>query len=234
MNLITVFGSKSGEIPNALTMRSETFTLVLLSVLLLSFLLIAFSRLNNNKSLKTVISIFFKSSSSEQELKENMNLSSLSSIFLVLNYFVSFSLCSFLYLNRFMLLDNYISTLIAIAIPLILFFIEIIGLILAGWLAGEQKQLFSTIVITLTGNQFVGIAFSLLSLLWIMNPEFNKLFLSLFLSLFILKFFMRILKNSLTVLLKGVPWYYLILYFCTLEILPLFIIYYYVIKNLPI
>lgn len=234
MNLITVFGSKSGEIPNALTMRSETFTLVLLSVLLLSFLLIAFSRLNNNKSLKTVISIFFKSSSSEQELKENMNLSSLSSIFLVLNYFVSFSLCSFLYLNRFMLLDNYISTLIAIAVPLILFFIEIIGLILAGWLAGEQKQLFSTIVITLTGNQFVGIAFSLLSLLWIMNPEFNKLFLSLFLSLFILKFFMRILKNSLTVLLKGVPWYYLILYFCTLEILPLFIIYYYVLKNLPI
>lgn len=231
MNLITVFGGENGEIPNALTLRNETFIIILLSVLLISFLLVSLSRLNNNKSLKTVVTVFFKNASVEQELKENMNLSSLSSVLLILNYFVSFSLCSFLYLNHFLLLDNFLSTIIALLIPIALFLIETVGLILIAWLTGEQKQLFSALVVTLTGNQFVGVAYSLLALLWIMNPEYNKLFLSLFLSLFILKFFMRILKNSFTVLSNGVSWYYLILYFCTLEILPLFIIYFYVSKN---
>ena len=160
-----------------------------------------------------------------------MNLGSLSSVFLIFNYFISFSLCSFLYLNRFMLLDNFSATIIAITIPIGLFFIETVGLILLAWFTGEQKQLFSIHVITLTGNQFIGISFAMLSLLWIMNPEFNKLFLSIFLGLFLMRYFVRLLKNSYIVLLNGVSWYYLILYFCTLEILPLFIIYYYVIKN---
>ena len=231
MNLIQVFGSEKGEIPNALSMRNESFTLVLLSVFLISFLLIAFSRLYNNKSLKTVTAVFFKSSSVEQELKENMNLSSLSSVFLILNYFIGFSLCCFLYLDRFMLLDIYLATIFAVLTPITFFLIETIGLILLSWLTGEQKQFFPAIIITLTGNQFVGIAFALVSLLWIMNPEFNKLFLSVFLGLFLLKYFMRLFKNSFIVLSNGVSWYYLILYFCTLEILPLFIIYYYVIKN---
>ena len=231
MILIQVFGSENGEVPSELSLRTETFTILLLGVLLISFLLISLARLYNTKSLKTVIAVFFKNSSVEQELKENMSLSSLSSFLLILNYFISFSLCCFLYLNRFMLLDNLWTTVIAIIIPLAFFVVETIGLILIAWLTGEKKQFFPTIVITLTGNQFIGIAFALLSLLWIMNPEFNKLFLSIFLGLFLLKYFMRLLKNSFIVLSNGVSWYYLILYFCTLEILPFFIVYYYVTKN---
>ncbi|MEY3237516.1 MAG: hypothetical protein RI883_1617 [Bacteroidota bacterium] len=231
MSLIQFFGSGNGEIPGELSVRTETFTILLLGVLLISFLLISLSRLYNTKSLKTVIAIFFKNSSVEQELKENMSLSSLSSFLLILNYFISFSLCCFLYLNRFLLMENFWATIIAVIIPISLFIIETLGLIMIAWITGEQKQLFPAIVITLTGNQFVGIAFSLLSLLWIMNPEFNKLFLSIFLGLFLLKYFMRLFKNSFIVLSNGVSWYYLILYFCTLEILPLFIIYYYVEMN---
>jgi hypothetical protein len=231
VNLIQVFGSENGEIPRELSVRTETFTILLLGMLLISFLLISLSRLYNTKSLKTVIAIFFKNTSIDQELKENMNLGSLSSVFLIFNYFISFSLCCFLYLNRFMLLDNFSATIIALIIPFGLFLIETVGLILLAWFTGEQKQLFSIHVITLTGNQFIGISFAMLSLLWIMNPEFNKLFLSIFLGLFLMRYFVRLLKNSYIVLLNGVSWYYLILYFCTLEILPLFIIYYYVIKN---
>jgi len=231
LNLIHIFGSENGDVPSALSLRNETFTILLLGVLFISFLLISMSRLYNTRSLKTVIAVFFQNSAIDQQLKENMNLGSLSSVFLIFNYFISFSLCCFLYLNRFMLLDNFSATIIAFIIPIGLFFIETVGLILLAWFTGEQKQLFSIHVITLTGNQFIGISFALLSLLWIMNPEFNKLFLSIFLGLFLLRYFVRLLKNSYIVLLNGVSWYYLILYFCTLEILPLFVIYYYVIKN---
>lgn len=225
------FGSEMQEIPEYLDYRAQTYTLLMIGVLSLSFAMIAVSRMSNNRSISTVMSVFFRNTSVDQVLKENMRLNSLSSVLLILNYFISFSLSTFILLNRIILLEVVWSVLFAVAVPLIWFILEILGLLTIGWLTGEQKRLEISIINTLTGSQFSGLILSVIALFWIMNPDLNRLFLALFIAVICLKFVTRLLKNSIAVLSSGVPLYYLILYFCTLEILPLFVAYYYVLKN---
>lgn len=231
MLLTQIFNGDVKEIPETLILRTETYTILLIGIVALSFLIIALTRMSNGKAIQTVISVFFKGPSIEQELKENMRLNSFGSILLILNFFISFSLCLFILLNRILLISGYWSAILAIGLPIMLFILETIGLYVIGWVSGEQKSLNSTISITLTGYQFAGLVFSVLSLFWIMNPEFNRIFLGLFISLVGLRYLTRLLKNSIAVLISGVSWYYIILYFCTLEILPLFVAYFYVTKN---
>jgi hypothetical protein len=219
------------EIPEHLNYRAQTYTLLMIGVLSLSFAMIAISRMSNNRSITTVMSVFFRNTSVDQVLKENMRLNSLSSVLLIFNYFISFSLCTFIFFNRIILLDVLWSVIFATGVPFIWFILEILGLLSIGWLTGEQKRLEISIINTLTGSQFSGLVFSAIALFWIMNPDLNRLFLALFVAVICLKFFSRLLKNSIAILSTGVPWYYLILYFCTLEILPLFVAYYYVLKN---
>jgi hypothetical protein len=229
MNLF--FDTEIREVPEVLNYRMETYTLILIAILSLSFIMIALSRMSNGRSLKTVTGIFFGNTAVEQVLKENMRLGSLSSILLILNYFISFSLSIFIFLNRIIIIEAVWSLLFAIGIPIIWFLMETAGLFMVGWLTGEQKKIIPAVLNTLTGDQFIGLLLSVLCLFWIMNPELNRIFLVFFISLICLKFVTRLLKNSIAVLSAGVTWYYLILYFCTLEILPLFVAYYYVMKN---
>jgi len=229
--LIQFFNGEHGEVPQTLDLRAGSYTLLLIGILAGSFLLVALSRMANNKAIPTVLSGFFKTAALEQDLKENMRLQSFSSVLLIINYFVSFSLCLFILSKRILLIDQYSAIILSVSAPLALFFLETAGLFVTGIMTGELKKLNTSITITLTGNQFSGLILSLLSLVWIMNPEFNKFCLGVFIAIIGLNYFTRLLKNSIVVLLNGIPWYYLILYFCTLEILPLFVAYYYVLKN---
>jgi hypothetical protein len=225
------FGGQLQEIPEHLDYRAQTYTLLLIGILSVSFAVIAVSRLSNNRSIGTVVSVFFRNTSVDQVLKENMRLNSLSSILLIINYFISFSLCIFIVFNRIVLIEVLWSVVFAFSIPIVWFVLEIVGLLSIGWITGENKKLETSVINTLTGSQFSGLILTLIALFWIMNPDLNRIFLALFIAALCLKFFTRLLKNSVAVLSSGVPWYYLILYFCTLEILPLFIAYYYVLKN---
>lgn len=231
MHFILFFDSTTSEVPDTLLWRTETYTMALVGVLALSFLLITLSRLSNNRAITTVISVLFKNATVEQVLKENMRLNSFSSIILLLNYFICFSLCCFIFFNRVVLLDNFWSLSFSLAIPIALFIIETAGLYIVGMIAGESKQLSITLINSITINQLTGIFYSVLALFWIMNPEFNRVLMGIFVLIVALKYLIRGLKNSIVVLINGVSWYYIILYFCTLEILPLFVVYYYVKQN---
>lgn len=220
------------SVPDVLTPREETYTMFLIAILSLSFLLISLSRNMNSRSLGTVVEIFFRDSESlEVQLKENMRIGSFSSIVLISNFFISFSLCNFIFFHRILLFDDAVSMWLSFGIPVLLFLVESFGVLLVGLLSGETKKLTIVSLNTLTISQFAGVLFTLIALFWIMNPGADKLFLSLFLAIVGLKQISRLLKSSLSVLTAGISWYYLILYLCTLEILPLFIVSAYVLKN---
>ena len=232
--LLQVFSETTirAELPEVLPLREETFTMFLVAILTLSFFLISFSRSSNSRALQSVAEVFFRDSSAvEVYLKENMKIRSSSSITLIINYFISFSLCNFIFFHRILLLRDDFSMLLSFLIPIVLFGLETLGLYLVGSLSGEMKKLHVPVLNTLTASQFSGLLFSIIALFWIMNPNADKLFLSLYLALICLKTVTRVLKNSTNVLSSGVRWYYLMLYFCTLEILPLFVGVFYVVKN---
>lgn len=231
MITLQIFGVQSNEVPSFLEPKVETYVMYLIAILSLSFFFIAISRIGNNKSLVTVVAVLFKNQGVDQLLKENMRLGSFSSIVLMLNYFICFGLCVFLTFQRIIILEDFWAFLLALSLPIGLFIVEFMGPLIIGFLTGESKKVTNVTINTVTGNQFFGLLFSFIALFWIMNPLYNLFFLAFFLSLVALKYLIRFFKSSYIVLISGISWYYLILYFCTLEILPLFIVYYYVFKN---
>ena len=214
-----------------LDLRVQSFTLILAGILATSLLLVILARLRNSKAIPTVLSAILKNSSLDEYFKENMRMESFSAILLILNYFVCFSVCLFLFFSRILSLDLVWAIGLSILIPVALFVLDTLSIILVGAITGESKKLYSSIITTLSLNQFFGLFLSLFSLLWIMNPEFNTVYVVIFGLLLVLQYFMRVLKNTIAILINGVPWYYLILYFCTLEILPLYSSYYYLAVN---
>lgn len=231
MFALQFFNGMSQEVPIRLEPKVETYTMFLIAFLSLSFLTVAVSRIGNTRAIATVLAVSFKSNGVDQVLKDNMRLGSFSSIVLLLNYFIGFGLCLFIIVHRIYFLDDKLSLILAVSLPVALFFIEFLSPFIAGILTGELKQSGISTINTVTGNQLFGLVFSLLALFWIMNPLFNIWFLWAFISLICLKYLIRLFKSSYVVLTNGVSWYYLILYFCTLEILPLFVAYNYAIKN---
>jgi hypothetical protein len=229
--LVHFFNGRISSVPMELDLRVQSFTLILTGILATSLLLVILARIRNSKAIPAVLSAFLKNMSINQHFKENMRMESLSSIFLILNYFVCFSVCLFLFFSRTLSLDLVFAIGLSILIPMGLFVLDTMGIILVGAITGESKKLHSSLIITLSLNQFFGLFLSLVSILWIMNPEFNAIYVVVFGILLVLHYLMRVLKNTIAILINGVPWYYLILYFCTLEILPLYSAYYYVAMN---
>ncbi len=213
-------------VPEYLEPRDSSFVIFLTGICAISFFFIGLARFYNNKSIPTVFGVYFKQEGVEQILKENFRLNSLSSVTLNLSYFIGAGLCLFLVCRQYWNLSWNLSLASATTIPLIVFTIETVGMIISGWLSGEYLKIEGTITNVIIGNLVYGMLFSVLALLWIMNPEKSSLFALIFISLFLLKVFVRIVKNTFLVFSKGISWYYIILYFCTLEVLPSLVIYY--------
>jgi hypothetical protein len=98
-------------------------------------------------------------------------------------------------------------------------------------ISGTNFPIVSFSANTLIGLQLNGLIYTLIALIWILNPQWSFELMMLFTVLLLLFAISRLIKNSYLVLTEGVAWYYIILYFCTLEILPLFVAFNYIRMN---
>lgn len=202
-------------------------------LLLLSFILIALSKRISDHALSGFIKSYFGLSTRTQLEREDLNPSALSSILLTINFFISVGVCIILTiesLNDFGIteIDSSSSALIAFSTLLFMIVYLALGLLLGSWVTGEKKYFLEPIIQTMNGANFMGLVLFTLALIWYLNPIWNKSLLYLFVGLFTLFLVIRFIKGLTISLIQGVRWYYIILYFCTLEILPLFVAYYYV------
>lgn len=225
MNLLILLND-TGTIPDTLVPRAENRTLFLSGLFAASLILIAIARISNYKAIGTVISAFFSVGSINQILKENMRIISLSSILLLLNYLIASFICVFLVLNRTVGLDSNTSLLFASILPLGFTLFEIVGLAMTSFITGEGKTMEPAFQTSWVGFEFIGLPLSVLALIWIMNPALNAICSVIFCVLIGARVLQRITKSSILVLNRGVAWYYIFLYLCTLEILPLIVAYY--------
>jgi hypothetical protein len=225
MNLLILLND-TGTIPDTLVPRAENRTLFLSGLFAASLILIAIARISNYKAIGTVISAFFSVGSINQILKENMRIISLSSILLLLNYLIASFICVFLVLNRTVGLDSNTSLLFASILPLGFTLFEIVGLAMTSFITGEGKTMEPAFQTSWVGFEFIGLPLSVLALIWIINPALNAICSVIFCVLIGARVLQRITKSSILVLNRGVAWYYIFLYLCTLEILPLIVAYY--------
>jgi hypothetical protein len=230
--LFSIVQNTSNSIPSALNLRAENYTLYVLLFIIVSILLIALAKLSNSKTFKILLEVNTKGATIEQYLRENMRTGSLASIALLINYYAVIFVLFFLTLKNGYHLNLSISLTISVIAPISLLIYDMIGIVFVGLLTGEFKRLKSILLVTITTNQITGIVLFLLALFWTLNPQFGALFFKLSVSIFLIKVLFRIIKGIYIILNNGVSLYYIILYFCTLEILPLMVLSYFFWGNL--
>lgn len=228
---VQFFDSTASDIPMALTSKENSSHFYLGILLFVSFLLLAFVRTSNNKAILNIGLLFLSSTNLEQRLKETMRLSSFSSIGLLLNYFLVSFVCNMLMFETAGLFNSETNLWLSFIIPFALFFIQFIPMYLFLLVSGTNFPIVSFSANTLVGLQLNGLIYNIIALIWILNPQWSFELMMIFSVLLILFAFARLIKNSYLVLTEGVVWYYIILYFCTLEILPLFVAFNYMRMN---
>lgn len=163
-------------------------------------------------------------------VRDAMPLSKPSSLLLILNYALSAGAICFLYIegnDNIQLLNNEVVFLL----PIALLVWNLACFQLTTWLSGEPSVFLGPITLKVIGAQFLGLIYFLCAILWMFISGQEAVFAQLVLILFLAESGFRIVKSVNLVLKQGVSWYYIILYFCTLEIMPLLMIYYALTKN---
>jgi hypothetical protein len=225
------FDSSAVDIPMTLTSKENGSHFYLGILLFVSFLVLAFVRTSNNKAIISLGTLFLTATNVDQRLKESMRLSSFSSIGLLLNYFLVSFVCNMLLFETIGLFSATTNLWLSILIPFSLFVIQFIPIYLFLLISGTNFPIVSFSANTLIGLQLNGLIYTLIALVWILNPQWSFELMMIFTVLLFLFALSRLIKNSYLVLTEGVAWYYIILYFCTLEILPLFVAFNYIRMN---
>ena len=220
-----IFGGNTfSEIPTNLILRENSLYHQVIPLVIVSFIMITFAKFQNNSIFRSLFKLLFANKNFEQILKEELKIGSSSSISLVINYFFIISTCVYLSIQATTKMSMGFSIGISLAIPAGVFVLQLLSLWIIGLITKEMKLIVAPLLETIVILFF-------LALFWVLNPQFSFYFLQTFAIILGFGFVLRFLKSLFSVLRKGVSLYYIILYFCTLEILPLFIAYYYVSKN---
>jgi hypothetical protein len=221
------------SIPTNLILRGNNLSHLVIPLVIISFIMITFAKFQNNFIFHSLFKLLIANKNFEQILKEDIKLSSSSSVALVINYFFIISTCAFLSIQsqETLHLSMLNSIGISLAIPAGVFVLQLLSLWIIGLVTKEMKLIVVPLLETIVIIEYIGFILFFLALIWVLNPQYSYYFIRVFAFLLGFGFLLRFLKSLFSVLRKGVSWYYIILYFCTLEILPLFIAYYYVSKN---
>lgn len=215
------------SIPSQLIEREINITNLLIPIIILSFSLITLAKYRNTRIIIILSKLFLSSKNIEFVIKEELRINSVSSVALVINYVIVLNTCLFLSLYHFYHLTSITSILISSITSIGFIAFQIIGLWVVGFISGETKSVKTPITETIILYETFGIILFFIALCWMLNPQHSILFLKLFLGVILLEIIVRFTKCILAVLRRGVVWYYIILYLCTLEILPLIVVYFY-------
>lgn len=211
------------QLPQELADKTSLYSWQLVLAVVVCLALIAVSKMNSSGIFLQVINGNFKLIGIRTLYKDSLSLSKLPSLLLLFNFVIASSIILFLFSEE-QLVSKFSIQLVLIS-PLILFIWDNIGFGLVSLLSGEGGVLQETRLVRLYGAQLLGIILWVLILTHVLYPSV-RFEVEMVMSYFILsEFVLRTLRSILLVYRSGAAWYYIILYFCTLEILPLFVVY---------
>lgn len=202
--------------------RNTQMNSYLLVIILLCFAFVGVARVAQPDLIAQTFTGFFKVKRPDSNGFEGSKLQPSMTALIVLNYIISFSTCVFLLLYE---QTNLLDTVwLTIKIVFALTFLQLINFRIVFLLTGERAILDSMSALNKQIWSFGGFILTCLALLWILNQEMQHVFEQLFFIVFSLFLVWRIVKGLLLAAQLRYKWYYLILYLCTLEILPLLIL----------
>ncbi len=227
MTFLILFFSNLYIVPEELTPRDFSTSAIIGYGLFTSFVFIAVAKLFKSDVYRMLFFSNFKIKTINVFLKENYALNRPESFLLILNFFVSSGLILYI-LFDFPEVGLNPKFLFVVLFPISLFFFSVFTILFASLLFGEYRTVRQLMFFRVIGVQHLGILFMLLGVIWLFTNQSIHTFLLVVVVVTVLEFLLRIMKGVLSVLQKKTPWYYIILYFCTLETLPLMVLFYYI------
>lgn len=209
-------------------------------MLFVAFLLLALAKRLEPQIMGMTIRSFFTLGTPESLQKFEVRFNSTGFILLGFHCFISLLVCLTLFIqntniiseqNMFVLKDGFSGfklSITALLINFLLIVYNFIGLFIMSLLTGERGLIRIFTTQSWVNLLFFGIVFFLLGVVWLLNPSVEDNLFYIFIYVLIAFFSFRFVKVLIASLSEGVTWYYIILYLCTLEILPLVVLYYYV------
>ena len=226
-----IYLSISGEIiPNELIPRFHSSEWLMGYVLFVAFITLAIARFARAGIYQTLVLANGKFLGVVAFVRDVMPISKPSSLLLILNYVLSAGAICFLYVqsNENIHLGN---DALVFILPIALLLWNLSCFLLTRWLSGAVGVFAGPITLKIIGAQFLGLIYFLCAVLWLFIAGQGMMFGQLALILFFAESTFRLVKSIILVLNQGVSWYYIILYFCTLEILPMLMIYFALTEN---
>ena len=220
-------------IPDELILRDFSVSKIIGLGLFISFILIAVSKLIRSDVFSTLLIANGKISSINQYIHESHPINKGDSIVLLTNYFLSFSLI-LLILFQFPSVENIEHFLLVFFTPICLLLFSLVSVYLVSALTGEYKSLLQLIQFRIIGVQYLGLAFFALGMVWTLTDMSLNTLLLISILILGLEFVVRSFKSIVSIFQLKFSWYYIILYFCTLEILPLVVIFYFFIEEFQV
>lgn len=222
----TFFGASSDvQVPYQLGLRNQNTLWFAMIGLSLSFILLAITRLTSANLVITFGKILGKNSTISKTLKEEYSLTSLASFLLLLNFVITTTVLLYLSYLHFNIENKFDLFYIFPLIPLYFFVWPIICFNLVGFITNEQKLLKENKQNNIVITQIIGVLFSLLLLIWAFNMQWSQIFILIFNLIIVIFWVFKIFRGIIFSIENGISLYYIILYFCTLEILPLILLY---------
>lgn len=205
-----------------LIQRETHLTSILLFVVLACSAIVGVGRINNPNFFSVISSGFFKLRAQDKSFSENNRISQGANLALYINFIISNALCFFL---LFFKDNNYtFATISGLLSVTFIVFLQQAGFRIASVFSGQTTISENGSLITRQVWFFSGILYLLLSLTWLLNLKFKPVFIGVFIFILVLSSVYRIIKGLLFAFWGGFSWYYIFLYLCTFEILPVFIL----------
>ncbi len=209
-------------VPKLLSPRVNSLYSTITLFLSIGILLITFARMSTSYFLVAITKSIYKNRSIEKIAQEEFPLSALSSFCLLINFLICASCLLYLSVDFFHH-SIHTSTLFAIIYtPMLFLFGPYLFLTLVEFITGEIGI---TKAIKLTNwaiCKFLGVIFSLLLLIWVFNMQNATFFAYVLLVILCFCYVYRIIRGIIFAFSKGISWYYIILYFCMFEIIPMY------------
>lgn len=199
-----------------------------------SVFLMVLAKLSGKKLISTHGVALISTNSLNNFMRDGLKLGDWFSVVLIINSIFSTAYIAFLFLE----VNNWLSfaainviTLLFLSF-LLLFIYQTFAIWLVFLLTGEKKVCVDHFTNSVLTYPLRGLLLMPFVLVLTLNPEWKELGIWVAIGALFVFQLVRIIRCSAAAFSNNVPWYYIILYFCTLEILPLVVIYYsFVAKN---
>ena len=219
MKLSITYLLQLNELP--LEHRVHFFPQELIYLLFLCILLLAVVKILHPDFLQHLIKKTFVSHLEKKGFGQETNRIKNAALLLNLNYFLSASVITFMLLTYFKVELVWL----VVFIPIIFFFYLHLTLKLTGIITGESQKLISNHNLITFSHQLTGIILVPLGFIWYLNISYSTYLVQVIGMIFALIFLHRIIKGIRLAYENNIALYYIILYFCTLEIWPLAFLY---------